>query len=110
MRASVGLPGMVHDESEMPSERTPRATRSARLLHLRERRARAREMAGDLVHEERARRGRAAAARPGMRDVVGDDHHLDVEAERARLLGGEAEVQAIAGVVLHDEQAARRRR
>ena len=52
-------------------------------------------------------RGRAAAARPAMRDVVGDDHHLDVEAHRARLLRREAEVQAIARVVLHDEQAAR---
>ena len=60
--------------------------------------------AGDLVDEERA--GDAAGLRQvGQRDVVVDDDHRDLEAEGAGPLGGEAEVQPVAGVVLDDQQA-----
>ena len=62
------------------------------------------EVAGDLVDEEGA--GDAAGLdEVGERDVVGDDDHLDGEALGAGALGGEAEVEAVAGVVLDDEQA-----
>ena len=62
------------------------------------------QRAGDLVDEEGA--GEAAGLRQvGLGDVVVDDDHRDLEAEGARALGGEAEVQPVAGVVLDDEQA-----
>ena len=62
------------------------------------------QRAGDLVDEERA--GDAAGLRRvGQGDVVVDDDHADVEAEGAGALGGEAEVQPVAGVVLDDEEA-----
>jgi hypothetical protein len=63
----------------------------------------------DLVHEQRPREP-ARARGVGDRDVVGDNHHLDGEAEGAGPLGGEAEVEAVAGVVLDDQQAAAARR
>ena len=44
--------------------------------------------------------------RVGERDVVVDDDDADGEAEGAGALGGEAEVQPVAGVVLDDQQAA----
>ena len=72
-----------------------------------ERRAGVGEVTGDLVDEERA--GDAARldeVRQG--DVVGDDDRLDGEALGAGALGGEAEVEPVAGVVLDDEQAAGR--
>ncbi len=63
-------------------------------------------MACDLVHEERA--GDAARLRQiRQRDVVIDDNHLNLDAEGAGALGGEAEIQTVAGVVLDDEKAAR---
>ena len=46
--------------------------------------------------------------RVGQGDVVGDDDHLDRDALGPGHLGGQAEVQAVAGVVLDDQQAARR--
>ncbi len=65
------------------------------------------EMAGDLVHEERT--GDAPRLRQvGKGDVVGDDDHLDREPFGPGALGGEAEVQPVAGVVLHDQKTARR--
>ena len=74
---------------------------------LRERRAGLGEVPGDLVDEERA--GDAARlGEVGKRDVVGDDHHLDLEPLGAGALGGEPEVQPVAGVVLDDQQAAGR--
>ena len=64
------------------------------------------QRAGDLVDEERA--GDAAGLRQvGQRDVVVDDDHRDLEAEGARPLGGEAEVQPVAGVVLDDRAGTR---
>ena len=64
------------------------------------------QRAGDLVDEEGA--GEAAGLRQvGLGDVVVDDDHRDLEAEGAGALGGEAEVQPVAGVVLDDEEAAR---
>ena len=66
--------------------------------------------AGDLVDQDRP--GQPAAAgvvgRVGQGDVVGDDHHLDRDALGPGHLGGQAEVQPVAGVVLDDQQAARR--
>ena len=60
---------------------------------------------GDLVDEEGS--GDAAGLRQvGQGDVVVDDDHRDLEAEGAGAFGGEAEVQAVAGVVLDDEEAA----
>jgi hypothetical protein len=44
----------------------------------------------------------------GRGDVVVHHHQRDVEPEHPDALGGEAEVQSVAGVVLHDQQAARR--
>ena len=43
----------------------------------------------------------------GQRDVVRNDHHLDLDALGARDLGGEAEIEAVARVVLDDQQHAR---
>ncbi|GMB80062.1 hypothetical protein NN6n1_08440 [Shinella zoogloeoides] len=64
---------------------------------------------GDLVDEERA--GDAARLRQVRQgDVVVDDDHGDVEPLRPRPLGGEAEVQAVAGIVFDDQQAAGRSR
>ena len=68
--------------------------------------ARLGEGARDLVDEQRA----GDAARPGklgQGDVVVDDDHAHVEPALAGALGGEAEVEPIAGVVLDDQQAAR---
>jgi len=73
-------------------------------LYVAERTPGAREVTGDLVDEERP----GDAPRPwsrGQGDVVPDDCHFDRDAERARLLGGEPEVQSIARVALHDEEA-----
>ena len=50
----------------------------------------------------------AWSADVGQGDVVGDDHHLDRDALGPGHLGGQAEVEAVAGVVLDDQQAARR--
>ena len=57
-----------------------------------------------LVDEERTGKT-ARLPRIGDRHVVSDDDHLDVEAHAPSLLGCEAEVEAIARVVLHDEEA-----
>jgi hypothetical protein len=40
-------------------------------------------------------------------DVVGDDHHFRGESFRPCNLGSEAEVEAVARVVLHDQQGTR---
>src|SRR5690606_27977930 len=61
------------------------------------------EVAGDLVHEQGAR-DPARLRGVGQRDVVGDEHGLDALALRPRTLGREPEVEAIAGVVLDDQQ------
>ncbi len=75
-----------------------------------ERQAGRRRRAGDAMHEHRA--GQAAPAgmfaTRGERDVVGDDHRLDVDPFRARDLGGEPEIEPVAGVVLDDQQHAGR--
>ena len=61
-------------------------------------------MARDLVDEQGA--GDPARLRGGRNcDVVGDDDHLDLATELLGLLRGEPEIQAIARVVLHDQQA-----
>jgi hypothetical protein len=64
------------------------------------------EGARDLVDEERARHA-ARLRQVGQRDVVVHDDHADLEPLRPRPFGGEAEVQPVAGVVLHDQEAAR---
>ena len=75
--------------------------------HLGERAAGFGGVARHLVDEERA--GDAAGLRrAGDRDVVGDRDRLDREAEGPGPLGGEPEVQPVAGVVLDDEKASRR--
>ena len=63
--------------------------------------------AGDLVDEDRP--GQAATAGvcsaiAGQRHVVGDDHDLDRNPLGPRQLGGQAEVEAVAGVVLDDQE------
>ena len=66
--------------------------------------------AGELVDEHGA--GNAAPAIPGHQiaqgHVVGDEHHFDRDALLAGELGGEAEIQPVAGVVLDHQHAARR--
>jgi hypothetical protein len=66
--------------------------------------------AGDLVHQHRARETAAPLRRDGLaqRDIVGDHHGLDRDALGAREFCRQAEVQSIAGVVLHDKQRASR--
>ena len=72
--------------------------------------------AGDLVDQDRpgqpAPAGVVAPAAAGQGHVVGHDHDLDRQSLGPRQLGGEAEVQPVAGVVLDDQErpgAARRR-
>ena len=43
----------------------------------------------------------------GESDVVGDDHHLDLQPERLGPFGSEPKVQPVTGVVLDHEQATR---
>ena len=90
----------------MPIERVPAMTRSAARGDGGEVGAGLGQRAGDLVDEEGA--GDAAGLRRvGQRHVVVDDDHRDVEAEGAGALGGEAEVQPVAGVVLDDRAGTR---
>ncbi len=63
----------------------------------------ARQMADILVHQHRA--GDAARLRGvGQGDVVGDQHAGHVDAFGARALGGQAEIEPVAGVVLDHQQ------
>ncbi len=57
--------------------------------------------------DEDGARDAARLARIGQCDVVGDDDHFDREAQCLGALGGEAEIEPVAGVVLDDEEAAR---
>ena len=63
----------------------------------------------DLVYEH----GTTQAPPPSLAGalkgaVVGDDHHSDGDAAVTGLLGGQAEVKAVSGVVLHNEKDPRR--
>ena len=66
--------------------------------------------AGDLVDQDRPGQPPAAGVvgRVGQGGVVGDDRHLDRDTLGPGHLGGQAEVEAVARVVLDDQQAARR--
>lgn len=60
-----------------------------------------------LVHKD----GATQAPPPGLTGpvkgaVLGNDHHVDGDATVSGLLCGQAEVEAVAGVVLHDEEDA----
>ena len=64
-----------------------------------------RHQPGDPVHEQRA--GQPAWMRlPGQRDVVTDDDGLHGQAETARPLRRQPEIEPVAGVVLDHQQAA----
>ncbi len=104
----ISKPGLPTDGTMQAPSATPIGT---------ERRSRAARDAGDfgerqaafggrarkLVDEHGAGDAAAAVARDevAQRHVVGDDHHLDRDALLAGKLGGEAEIQPVAGVVLH---------
>ena len=106
MRASAGWPGIVHEDSEIPSDRTLGRDALRRRLHLAQRSAGPRDVTRDLVHEQRPRQA-ARSRRVRDRDVVGDHDHLHLDAQRTCPLGREPEVQTIARVVLHDQEAPR---
>ncbi len=97
--------------AERHAHRTERRGRAARDAgDFGERQAALGGRAGELVDEHGAGDAAAAVARDkiAQRDVVGDDHDLDRDALLAGQFGGEAEVQPVAGVVLDDEDGARR--
>jgi hypothetical protein len=78
--------------------------------HLGETLARGRGRAGHLVDKQRTRNAAPAIARHGVaqRHIVGHDDDLDRNAIRACQLGGEAEIQPVAGIVLdHQHRAGR---
>nr|AAK71500.1 putative transcription regulator pTR [Halopseudomonas xiamenensis] len=64
-------------------------------------------MAGDLVDQQGARET-ARLRRIGQGNIVADDDHRDLQAFPLRILGGEAEVEAVPGVILDHQQAAGR--
>ena len=62
-------------------------------------------VARDFMHQRRS--GNAARLLVvRQRDIVGDDHHLDLQAVAFGFLGGEAKVETVAGVVFDDQQTA----
>ena len=64
------------------------------------------EVARHFMHQD----GPGNAARMlviRQRNIITDDQHFNVIAEATCFLRRKAEVQAIAGIVLHDQQAAR---
>ncbi len=64
-------------------------------------------MARHLMDEQRPRdAARLGGARQG--DVIGDEHCLDGDAQTARPLRSEAEIEPVARVILHDDEASRR--
>ena len=73
---------------------------------LRQRQPQGRGRARDLVHQHGAGDAPPTFARrvPAQRHVVGDDGDLHRDALGAGQLGGQAEVQPVAGVVLDDQQ------
>ncbi|CAJ3750253.1 Uncharacterised protein [Burkholderia pseudomallei] len=113
-QAKAGLLGARHRAAvERDAHRAePRRRRVRGGGHLRQREAALGGRAGELVHEHGA--GDAAAApalgERAQRHVVRDDDDLDRNAVRARELGRETEIEAVARVVLHDEQRAVRAR
>ena len=86
---SCGPPAMTRWAARATSSRLPPASATA---------------PRDLVHQERSR-DPTRLGEVGQGHVVLHHDHLDLEPEGARALGGQAEVQPVAGVVLDDEQA-----
>lgn len=92
------------------ADRIGRTARNRR--HFRERLARRSRRARDLVHEHSPRNAAPPPALDGVaqRHVVGHHDDFDGNPFGARQLGGEAEVQAVARVVLDDQQRSVRSR
>ena len=95
----------MHGRQRQPIVPTVSATRCGPPGHLVERPPGRGRRAGDLVHQHRAGQpAPAGARRGGQRHVVGHHHHLDRDALGAGQLGGQPEVEPVAGVVLDDQQ------
>ena len=105
--ASLGEPGTVQVSSDMPMVRVAATIRrAARVTASRSAPSSASALAILWTKSVPARP--RACGRSGCGDVVVDDDHRHLEPEGAGALGGEAEVETVAGVVLDDEEAPRR--